>query len=109
MTPAGQRRERVTFQDRALDAEGEALGDWTAGFARMARVVARTRGEEALQQRLQGVVPVEVWVLDDSATRTLTTAWRMLWRGAAYNIAAIAPSEDRREWQLLARNDQSDG
>lgn len=110
MTPAGQRRERVTFQQRGLDDNGDRLGDWdvAGGFVRSARVVARTRGEVALQQRLQGLQPVEVTVLRDSRTRELTTAWRVLWNGTPYNIQAVAPTEDRREIQLLAQADQSD-
>lgn len=108
MTPAGQRRERVTFQQRGADANGDRLGPWEDGFVRSARVVARTRGETALQQRLQGLQPVEVTILRDSASRAVTPAWRMLWNGAPYNIQAVAPTEDRRELVVLAQADQSD-
>lgn len=108
MTPAGQLRERPIFQQRSIDENGDRLGDWETGFARWARIVPRTRGEVALQQRLQGIQPVEVTILKTPASLEITSAWRMVWRGTPYNIQAVAPSEDRREITILAQADQSD-
>lgn len=113
MTPSGKRRERVTFSQRTTDSNGDRLGDWEevgqGAFKRWARVVARTRGETVLQQRLQGLQPAEVVVLRDSSTIEITTAWRMVWNDVPYNIQAVAPTEDRREISILAQADQSDG
>jgi head-tail adaptor len=109
MAQAGLRRERLTFQQRATDENGDRLGDWETGFLRWGRALARTRGETALQQRLQGLQPLEVTVLRDSETLEITTAWRLLWNGTPYNIRAVVPSEDRREMAILAEWDQSDG
>jgi head-tail adaptor len=108
MTPAGKRRERLTFQQRAVDENGDRLGDWELGFQRWGRAVARTRGEAVLQQRVQGLQPVEVTVLIDSDTRQINTAWRVLWNGVAYNVQALAPGEARDELNILAQADQSD-
>lgn len=108
MIGAGKRRHRLRFQQRGLDANGDRLGDWEAGFQRWARMLSRTRGEGVLQQRLQGVQPAELTVLADSDTRQITTAWRMVWNGAPYNIRAVAPDEAGAEIHILAEADQSD-
>jgi head-tail adaptor len=108
MTPAGKRRERVRFQDRQLDAAGRKTDDWNEGFQRWARVVVRTRGEAALQQRLQGLQPAEVSVLRDLRTAEIDIDWRMVWNGRAYNVRAVAPSEDRAEILILVEADGSD-
>ncbi len=110
---AGARRERLTFQQRSLDSNGDRLGDWEeigqGGLRRWGRTVARTRGETALQQRLQGLQPVEVTVLRDSGTLEITSAWRMVWNGVPYNIQGVAPDERHHELHILAQADQSDG
>ena len=108
MTPAGKRRERPIFQQKAIDENGDRLGPWEEGFSRSARIVPRTRGEIALQQRMQGIQLVEVTVPRDSATQEITSAWRMVWHGTPYNIQASTPSESRREMNILAQADQSD-
>lgn len=107
MTGAGKLKERVTFQAQEIDDNGDRLGDWEDGFTHWARVVMRTRGEVALEQRIQGVQPVEITVLNDSATRDITTAWRALWNGQIFDIEAIAVSEDRRERVILAQSKQT--
>lgn len=110
MTAAGQRRERVTFQQRAADENGDRTGPWEEpGLSRRCRVLARTRGEVVLGQRLQGLQPVEVMVVRGSSTRQITTAWRLTWAGAAYNIRAVAPTENRAEIAILAEADQTNG
>lgn len=110
MTPAGQRRERVTFQQRDVDENSDHDGPWIEpGFTRWARAVARTRGEVILGQRVQGLQPLEVTILRDSQTVQITTAWRLLWKGAVYNIKAVAPTEDRAEISILAEADQTNG
>lgn len=108
MIGAGKRRERLAFQQRGLDANGDRLGDWEPGFSRWGRVLSRTLGEGVLQQRLQGRQPAELTVLADSGTRQITTAWRMVWNGTPYNIRAVAPDETRAEIYILAEADQSD-
>lgn len=102
MAGAGELRERVTFQQRDLDANGDRLGDWLVGFTVSARIVHRTRGEAALQQRIQGVQPAEITVRNNSQTRAVTNGWRALHDGRAYDIQAVAPDERRVFLNLLA-------
>lgn len=110
MTGNGLRRERVTFQQRSLDANNDRLGDWEeGGFSRWARVLVLRGGEPVMQARLQGQQPVQVTVLSTGATRAVTTAWRIQWKGLPYNIKSIAPGEKRDEIVFLADWDQSDG
>lgn len=109
MSRAGERRERVTFQQRGLDANGDRLGAFASDFSRWARVQALKGGEPVLQSRLRGVQPVQITVLRDSDTTTVTTAWRFTWNSTDYNIRAIAPSEDRSEIVMLADDDGSNG
>ena len=110
MQPAGKRRERVSFQQRGTDENGDPLGEWDVAGAvvRWARVTVRTKGDVALQQRLQGLQPAEVIVLADSATRSITAAWRAVWRDKVYAILGEpAPTEDRRELAILIQADGS--
>jgi head-tail adaptor len=109
MTSAGQRREHPLFQARGLDDNGDPTGAFEDRFFRWARVVPRTRGEVVLGQRVQGLQPAEVYVLADSDTRQITSAWRMVWRGQVFNLRAVAPSEDRSEIAILAEADQTNG
>lgn len=108
MTGTGLRRERVTFQQRSVDDNGDRLGDWEAGFDRWARVLALRGGEPVMQARLQGQQPIQVTALATSRTRGVTEAWRILWNERPYNIRSIAPGEDRDEIVFLAEWDQSD-
>lgn len=109
MTGAGQRRDRVIFQQRGEDANGDRLGDWVDGVVRWARVLVLRGGEAVLQARLQGQQPIQVTVLSTAATRAVTTAWRIWWNEAPYNIRSIAAGERRDEIVILAEWDQSDG
>lgn len=108
MTGAGQRRERVTFSRRAEDENGDRLGPWGDAFTRWARVKALKGGEAVIQARMQGIAPVEITVLADTATRGLTSEWRAMWQGVAYNLTAPAPSENRAEIAFMAQADQSE-
>jgi head-tail adaptor len=108
VTGNGLRQERVTFQQRSVDANGDRLGDWEDGFKRWVRVLVLRGGEPVMQARLQGQQPVQVTALARDQTRTVTTAWRMVWKGLPYNIKSIAPGERRDEIVFLADWDQSD-
>lgn len=108
---AGLLRQRPTFQTRGLDDNGEpsANADWVdPGLTVWARVVALKGSEPVIQQRLQGVQPVSVTIRASSATRAISTAWRMVWQGVNYNIEAVAPDERGVYLNIMAKADQSD-
>lgn len=108
MTGAGQRNVRVVFQQRALDENGDRLGDWADSISRWARVKPLKGGEAVIQARMQGLQPVEITVLADGATRSITSAWRAMVGAWAYNLAAPAGSENRAEITFMGQADQSE-
>ncbi len=108
MTPAGQLNQVVRFQQRAPNANGKRLGDWEPGFKTRAKVVPRLGTEPVIQARMQGVQPVAV-TCRLKAAPGVDNAWRLVWRGVAYNIKTAVPSADRWDLEILADADQSDG
>lgn len=109
MTSPGQRRELLTFQHKAADENGDLVGGWTDGCVRWGRALARTRGEVVLGQRVQGLQPLEVAIPFDPDTLQITTAWRLVWNGAVFDIKALAPDEERTEIAILAEANQTNG
>ena len=113
MTSAGQLRDKVRFEQRGLDANGDRLGDWDEdnGLTRSARIVFRRGSEAVLQQRLQGVQPVDITIRSDAATRLITTDWRAVdtRSGQTFNIIAITPDEGRAYITLLAEDNGNGG
>ena len=99
---AGTLRESVVFQQHALDLNGDRLGPWVDVFAAPSRVVARTRGEEVLQQRIAGTQPVEITLRLDRLSAELDTDWRAVWLGWPYEITAVAVDELAATMSLLA-------
>lgn len=114
MTEVGQLRERVTFQQKALvdngnPGGGDRTGAWGGDVVRWARVVARTRGEVALEARLQGLQPIEVTVLRTAETLAIANGWRVLWEGRPYNVKATAPDESHKFLVIAAEFDGTSG
>lgn len=109
MTEAGQLRERIVFQRRGVDENGDRLGAWSDDFSVAARVRAMRGTEPVIQARLQGVQPLEVTVRWQPKTRQVDTGWRLTWQGRPYNIRSVAPDETRQFIALIAEHDQSDG
>ncbi|HEY1878425.1 MAG TPA: head-tail adaptor protein [Caulobacteraceae bacterium] len=99
---AGLLRDTVTFQQHALDVNGDRLGPWTDMFDQPARVVSKTRGEAVLQQRLAGVQPLEITVRLDLNTTLLDTDWRLVWLNWPFDITAIATDELAAVMTILA-------
>lgn len=98
--PAGELRERVAFERRAVADDG--FGNETAGeFGEAFRVAARikpARGGETVQAaRLAGRQPVVVTVRCSSDTRRVTTDWRVrdVRAGVIYNIRSIVNPDER--------------
>jgi SPP1 family predicted phage head-tail adaptor len=108
MTTAGEMRERVSFQQRGLDANGDRLGAWGGDVTVWAQVRPMKGGEPVIQARLQGVQPVEITIRSSSATRPITSAWRAMWNGRPHNIRTVTPDERREFIAMVAEADQSD-
>ncbi len=105
MPPAGKLRDRLTFQRRAADANGEPLGPWEDAFTVSADLVY-LRGSEAVQeQRLQGVQPVIITVRASSDARQISNAWQALNARPphqTFDIKSIEPSRDVGFLDVLA-------
>lgn len=76
MQGAGALKDLVTFQKRALDANGDALGAWEAGFSTATEITYLRGTEPVMAQRLKGVQPVILTVHEYGLTRQITTASR---------------------------------
>lgn len=107
---AGRKHEWVAFQQRAVDGNGDRLGDWDVlgQVETWARVTPRTGTEAVLQARLQGVQPVEIEVDLDENTEQLTNAWRMVWGGRFYNLSPPTPDDRGSSLKILGQSDGSD-
>lgn len=103
-----QLREKVTFQRRTADENGDLLGDWGDALTVFARVRAMRGTEPVIQARLEGFQPLEVTVRSMQATREIDTDWRLTWDGKAYNIRSIAPDERHAFIAMIVDRDRSD-
>lgn len=105
MTGSGDLYALIAFEEVASEetSYGAVAGEWTEQFQRRARIRARVGTEPVIAQRLVGVQPLEIEVRADSATRLVTTAWRIknVRTNERYQIRAIAPHENRR-WISMA-------
>ena len=108
MIGAGELRERVTIQARGLDLNGDARGAWAGDVTVWARVRPRIGTEPVLQARLAGVQPYEVAVRSSTATRAMTTAHRLLWKGVPLAIKAVAEDPSRAFLLILAQSGGGD-
>lgn len=76
MTEPGRLKDRVTFQRRALDDNGDRLGAWEDMFSRAAQLFYQTGSETVIEARLQGRQPVTITVRDETLMRDVTNGWR---------------------------------
>lgn len=109
MPGAGDLRNRVRFDQRGLDANGDRLGDWEEGFEVWAQMIW-LRGTEAAQSaRLLGEQPVAIVVRDSAQARLITAGFRAVWtagpgwaRETILNITASAPAKEPGFRDILA-------
>lgn len=105
MPGAGALTERMTFQRRAENANGHRLGDWETQFSRPAAITYLRGGEQALEQRLQGVQPVVLTVRKESLTEAIDNSWRVIDARdstRSFDIKSAAPAKDRKFIDILA-------
>lgn len=105
---SGDLRDLVAFEEpsESSDAGGIISGSWTERFRRLV-AIDNARGNEAvIAQRLQGVNPVTIRVRMSTATRGVTSAWRIrhVLSGEYYNIRSVIPKPDREWLDLFCEN-----
>ncbi|EJW12737.1 hypothetical protein A33M_1707 [Rhodovulum sp. PH10] len=97
--PAGDLRERVRFEARAVgdDGYGNVRADWIERFSVSARIVSLRGGESVIAARLQGTQPVVITVRAEARTRAIATDWRAVdaRRGTVYAIRGAVEREGR--------------
>lgn len=102
---AGELRERVAFHEIASSDSsfGIVAGEYEEQFRRGARIRPLVGTEPVIAQRLTGVQPVVIKVRSDSATRDVTTAWKIVDTRSlvSYNIRAVTPDEKRKYIEFL--------
>ncbi|ASE38470.1 head-tail adaptor protein [Brevundimonas vesicularis] len=105
MPGAGDLCDRITFEARGEDANGDPLGPWAPQFTVWAQMVWLRGSEAALQQRLEGRQPVAIVVRTSSQTRGITTAWRAVNARNAeqrFNITAVSAAKEPGLIDVLA-------
>lgn len=105
MPSAGALKERLNFQERALDGRGDPLGDWEDRFSVRAQILYLRGSEGVMAQRLQGVQPVIITVRSSAVMRSVTSAWRALNardREQVFEIKSAASSSARGFIDILA-------
>lgn len=76
MTRPGEMTRQVTFQTRAVDANGDKVGLWTDIVTRRAKITPKVGGEAVQAQRLEGAQPVVIFVHREPLTAGVTSADR---------------------------------
>lgn len=112
MTKASDLRERVRFERRGLDANGDRLGPWDpeTAFDVACGITWLRRGETVLQGRLQGQSPAVLTVWSSAATRAVDNTWRALdlRTSRVFDLTSPGePSTDRGFIDFLATADGS--
>jgi len=112
MPGAGALRDKVTFQGRGEDANGERLGPWEDVFSVPAELIWLRGSEAAVEARLQGRQPVVIRVRDEDRTRALTSAWRAVnARNVAqvFDVKSAAPDRERGFISVMAEWEPKNG
>lgn len=101
---AGHLRDRVRFDSRTPDQNGDPLGPFAPGFTVWANIEYLRGSEVALAQRLEKRQPVSATVRDSTQARTINTAMRMVnvRTGETYNVTAASPAKDAGFRNILA-------
>lgn len=76
MKPPAELKDRVTFQRKAVNGDGDRLGAWTDVVTRPAEVRPLKGGEGVQAQRLEGSQPVLIIVRRERLTRDIDNSYR---------------------------------
>lgn len=109
MIGAGDLNARVRFDQRGLDANGDALGEFEDGFTVWAKVEYLRGSESAVASRLAKVQPAIMVIRDSSRSREITNAYRAVVisgrssrPGEVFNITAVAPDKTPGFMNIMA-------
>lgn len=109
MIGAGDLRNRVRFERRGLDANGDPLGAWEEHCTVWTHVKWLRGGETAIAGRLEGRQPVALVIRTSTQSREITTAFRAVTvsgrdvtPGAKLNIKAVSPNPQAGFIDVLA-------
>lgn len=110
---AGEYKERIQFEQRAEDENGDRLGDWETAdrWKVRARFTWLRGGESVTQSRLTGVNVVVMRVRTSEAMREVTSAFRVVDRltGATFNIRSAIPVREHRAIDFTCETGGADG
>lgn len=109
MLNAGAMRDRIRFERRQADANGDAVGPWQEVCTVWAKIVWLRGSEPVLAQRLQGVQPAVIYVRASAATKSLDNACRAVdarvpkpGKGDFFAIRGKVLSDDRADVEVTA-------
>lgn len=104
-------RERIRFDQRALDANRVRGGAWEPGFTVWAETTWLRGGEGVVAQRLEGRQPVAFTVRDSLQARTIGAGFRAVDERTerTFNVTAASPSKTRGFIDVLAVDGGADG
>lgn len=104
MSSAGKMRDRIRFDQRALDANQVRQGPWEEGFTVWAETTWLRGGEGVVAQRLEGKQPVAFSIRDSAQARTITTGFRAVDSRTqqVFDVTAASPSREPGFIDVLA-------
>lgn len=99
-------RDRLRFQSRDVDANGDALGPFADRFSLFAEIDYQRGSETALSNRLESRQPVAILLRDATRARTITIGFRAVVDGGrrdgeTFNITSAAPARERGFLHLM--------
>lgn len=97
---AGDLRDRVLFQARGNDENGDPLGEFENQFTVWAQLIYQRGSETAVSNRLEGRLPVAVLIRDSEQARSITEGWRgkVMFgprKDHLFNITSVGPAQER--------------
>ena len=101
---SGALRDRVRFDARTPDVNGDPLGPFAPGFTVWAEIEYLRGSEAALAHRLERRQPVSVTIRDSAQARTVNPAMRMVnvRTGEEFNVTAASPARHAGYRNILA-------
>lgn len=105
MPGAGDLRDRITFEARGEDDNGDPLGPWEARFTVWAQLVWLRGSETVMQQRLEGRQPVAIMIRASSSAQAVGVGWRAVNSRDGrqkFNITAVSPANTPGFLNVLA-------